>query len=260
MNFIVFDTETVSLDKPYCYDLGYTICSVTKENPTPTPIKVGSFLIKEVWNNKPLFSLAFFADNAYFYKYALEKKKMLLRSWKVACKELARDIKNYNIEYMFAYNASFDVNVFNFNCDYYKVANPIENLKVIDIRGHVHRCIAYTPTYKTFCEKYKLYTETGNYSTTAESVGKYLYNNPMFKENHTAVEDAMLEAQILTECLKRGCQLTKEYTVYRTIRREQEYKVKIIATDDILEEEFTASRYKLDKTNNEFTFYLSSIE
>lgn len=260
MNFIVFDTETVSLDTPYCYDMGYSIYSITRENPTPSLIKVGSFLIKEVWNNKPLFSLAFFSNNAEFYKHNLKTKKMTLCSWKTACKELAKDIKDYEIEYIFAYNSTFDENVFKFNCEYYNVPNPISNLKVIDIRGHVHRCIAYTPKYQDFCEKHKLFTESGNYSTTAESVGKFLYNNPFYKENHTAAEDSLLEGMILGECVKRGCGLTKSYTVYRTIRREQEYKVKIIATDNILEEEFTVSKYKLDKANNEFTFYLSSIE
>ena len=49
MNIIVFDTETISINKPYCYDLGYVVYNTETEQ----ILVKRSFGIEQVGNNKP---------------------------------------------------------------------------------------------------------------------------------------------------------------------------------------------------------------
>ena len=58
--------------------------------------------------------------------------------------------------------------------------------------------------FKTFCERYELFTDSGNYSTTAETMYKYITNKIDFVEEHTGLSDVMIEKEIFVECLRRG--------------------------------------------------------
>lgn len=109
--------------------------------------------------------------------------------------------------------------VFNFNCDWFKCINPFENIEVKDIRGFVHHFII-DDNFKTFCEKNGYFTESGNYSTTAECIYRYLANNTDFIEEHTALSDSQIEADILYYCLQKGGEIYRNYEIKRSIKRE----------------------------------------
>ena len=51
MNIIVFDTETIGVEKAFCYDLGYVVANVESK----TIIAKKEFVIEQVWSNKALF-------------------------------------------------------------------------------------------------------------------------------------------------------------------------------------------------------------
>ena len=59
---IVLDTETISLEKPFVYDLGYVIV-----NDNGDIIAKKSYVISQVWNNKELFATAYYADKKPLY-------------------------------------------------------------------------------------------------------------------------------------------------------------------------------------------------
>ena len=48
MNYLVLDTETTNLDRPYCYNLGYTIIS-----PEGKTLTNRDFVITQIWDNLP---------------------------------------------------------------------------------------------------------------------------------------------------------------------------------------------------------------
>ena len=85
--------------------------------------------------------------------------------------------------------------------------------------------------YKNFCETHNYFTDSGNYSTTAETVFRYLTNDTEFIEDHTALSDSEIEAAILIECLKRGAEINKAYEVKRSIKREVEKTLTLKDTD-----------------------------
>lgn len=86
-----------------------------------------------------------------------------------------------------------------------------------------------------WAEKHEAFTESGNYSTTAETITQYIRNNPDFSEDHTALSDTLIETEILFHCLEKGADINGDYTARRSIPR----KVKKIFTIDTKGGKFT---------------------
>ena len=226
MNILIFDTETTSINKPFCYNIGYVIYDLINHN----IIEKKDYIIEQIWHNLPLFSTAYYAEKRPIYVNRMKGKKVKMEKYGYICQELARLIKKYNIEFAFAFNSSFDENVFNFNCDWFKCINPFDTVKIKDIRGFAHSFIVNNE-YKKFCEDNELFTDNGNYSTTAESVYKYITQNKNFTEEHTALSDSIIETQILLYCLQKGALIDGEYPTYKSIWRKQEKILTIIKKD-----------------------------
>ena len=53
----VFDTETTSLDKPFCYNIGYVIA----DPETDEILLRRDFVVEQIWHNQPLFQTAYYA-------------------------------------------------------------------------------------------------------------------------------------------------------------------------------------------------------
>lgn len=212
----VFDTETTSLNKPFCYDTGYTIFD-TEDGHIDLE---RHFIIEQNWHNLPLFESAYYKEKRPLYVSLMRSKKAQMVKWGKMTQTLIRDLKQYGITDIYAYNSPFDDSVFSFNCDWFKTINPLENIAVHDIRGYANQFITNTKDYKLFCEQHKLFTETENYSATAEAVYRYITHDETFEEAHMGLHDSKIEAAILSYCLtERGAELHKDYAVEKIIPR-----------------------------------------
>lgn len=229
---IVIDTETISIDRPYCYNVGYVIYDTLSTE----YVVEKDFVVEQVWHNRPLFESAYYAEKRPLYVSAMRGKHTTMNKWGYIMREMANDIKKNNVELAYAYNSPFDDNVFTFNCDWFHTANPLDDIPILDIRGMVSEYITNTQRYKEFCEEYKLFTEHGNYSGTAEAVFRFITGNVDFEEAHTALADAEIETMILQECLDRGAVVGKEYAVSRSIPRVIEKPLKIVIDNKVIHE------------------------
>lgn len=216
MNIMIFDTETTSLNKPFCYNIGYVVYNTDEKE----ILLKKDFIVEQIWHNIPLFSSAYYADKRPIYVNRMKSRKVKMEKFGYITREMYRTIKTYNIKLAFAYNSSFDEKVFEFNCDYFKVINPFDTVEIRDIRGFVHNSIAFTKDFQTFCETHEQFTDNGNYSTTAETIYRYITKDNEFTEEHTALSDALIETEILAYCTTKNCEIEKEYKVYRSIPRK----------------------------------------
>lgn len=223
MNFVVFDTETISIHKPFCYDIGYIIANEKGEQ-----LKKENYIVAEIWNNVPLFSTAYYTEKRPKYEDLFIAKKLKKHRFEKICEYMSKDFEGYEVQYAFAYNSNFDKKVFDFNCVWFHTLNPFEGIQIKDIRGYAHNFIC-KGDYIDFCEEHELFTEAGNYSTTAEAVYRYIMNDEDFEEAHMALNDSEIELSILQYCLdyNLNCTLDSEYPTKISIPRKIEKKLHI---------------------------------
>jgi hypothetical protein len=212
---MIFDTETTSLDKPFCYNVGYQIVDAESEK----VLVARDYVVEQVWHNLPLFSSAYYADKRPIYVARMRSRQVIMDKFGYICRQMARDIRNYNVEHAYAYNSSFDEKVFNFNCDWYKCNNPFDTIQIHDIRGYAHHFIC-DDDYRAYCEENDLYTESGNYSSTAEAVYRFISGDDDFNEEHTALNDSIIETFILMHALNLGADITMDYKTHRSLERK----------------------------------------
>lgn len=245
MNIIIFDTETTSLEKPFCYNIGYVIYDTEADQVLMT----ADFVVEQVWHNPMLFTTAYYADKRNDYIKAMRSRKATMNKYGYICQRMIRDIKMFNVVGAYAYNSSFDERVFDFNCDWFKCNNPFDNIPIYDIRGYAHHFLCTTSQYKEWCEQNEKFTDSGNYSTTAESVYQYISDDIDFIEDHTALSDSIIETEILLATITSGAELGTDYKAFRSINRkiEKTFTVKF-NSETILTKDCDTIRYM--KTNN----------
>lgn len=227
MRIVVFDTETTSIEKPFAYNIGYTIYDTDEDK----KLVEKDFVAEQIWHNRELFTTAYYSDKREGYIERMRARTCRMEKLGRITQEMIRDFKYYEVECGFAYNSPFDDRVFTFNCEWFKIINPFDDIPIYDIRGYVHQYIAFTPDFQKFCDDNKQYTEGGNYSTTAETLYRYLSKDLAFDEAHTALADSLIELDILKECVKRGGEWGKEYKVYGSVPRLVDKVLEVKAVD-----------------------------
>lgn len=194
---IVLDTETISLEKPFVYDLGYVIV-----NDNGDIIAKKSYVISQVWNNKELFATAYYADKKPLYYARLKSGYSKKVGWGHAMRYLANDIKKYGITEIYAYNSKFDSRALNFMCAWYKVVNGLGGIEIQDIMNFI-KPITKSQDFVNFCESngYMTNHKTPQPQKKAETLYRYLTDNVDYEEEHTGLEDSLIELQILMTAL-----------------------------------------------------------
>lgn len=243
MNVMIFDTETTSLDKPFCYNIGYVIANAE----TGETLITRDFVVEQVWHNPMLFTTAYYADKRDLYVKSMRSRKTSMDKFGYICQRMIRDIKNYEVTSAYAYNSSFDEKVFTFNCDWFKCNNPFDSIPIYDIRGYAHHFIC-DDEFKNWCEEYEAFSDSGNYSTTAENVYRYISGQIDFVEEHTALADSEIETEILFSALNAGAEIETDYKAFRSVNRPQK-KTFIVKKDKeiVFSEECETIRYMKGK-------------
>lgn len=214
-NKMILDTEATGLDKPFCYDVGYCILDTNKM----LIVEEKHFVIEQIWHNLPLFESAYYKEKRPLYIQLMRQHKAVMNKWGYIMREMYRDIKKYGITDVYAYNSDFDDKVFTFNCDWYKCNNPLDTIAIHDIWGYASHIITHLETYKNFCEENKLFTESGNYKTSAESVYRFITNDSTFEEKHMGLYDAQIETAILVHCIENGATWDTNYKPVKILQR-----------------------------------------
>lgn len=212
---LVFDTETIGTEKLFTYNIGFCILdTVTKDI-----VVKEDYVVEQIWDNKPLFETAYYASKKPIYVSLMRGRKAKKRKFGEVTQRMADLIRMFDIHSCYAYNSPFDKNVMDYNCTWFRCINPLDDVEIYDIRGLVHNFIAFEKEYQDFCEAHSLFTESGNFSTTAEAVYRFITKDKDFEEAHTALADSLIETAILVHCIDLGGKYDTAYKTYASIPR-----------------------------------------
>lgn len=245
MKIAVFDTETIGLEKAFCYNIGMVIYDTETDE-----VDKYEWVIEQIWHNKPLFETAYYADKKPIYINRMRAKKAKMAKFGHVMRAIDKLFKDNDITDVYAYNSPFDEKVINFNCDWYHCINPFDTVAFHDVRGYVHSAFAFTDAFQEFCEDKGIFTESGNYSTTAEAAYRFLYDED-FVEEHTALADSIIELRILLDCINvYDLEWHTDYTVYRSIPRRITRYLTVRSDVEDVEYRFPFQKMTFYKKNN----------
>lgn len=247
-HYIILDTETINVNNRLCYNLGYLIIDAMSNE-----VVKRSYVVEQVWHNRELFKSAYYAEKRPLYVSAMRGKKAQLKKWGYIMRDLSKDIKDYHVQAIWAFNSDFDMNVIDYNCEHFGTINPTENIPFLDIRAWACKVFldskSFKNRYQEFCNENravkskngepKFYTASGNLSTTAESFYCFLTTDPDFDEDHTALEDSYIEHTILAWCrfysehtsLDTMCDPNNQPTVKRSYKDDLAPAKKLVIKD-----------------------------
>lgn len=207
---MVLDVETTNNDMTsnfndgLVYDIGFTIIDKNGKMYAKR-----SFAIKEIFDNKELMNTAYYKNKLPKYYEKLKKGLMEKISIWEARKRIHKAIEYFNIKEFWAYNANFDYTTLNNTVRYLSKSLcrwflPYE-IEVCDIWSVACQVLGLQKTFQWE----NVRNNKGNLITNAERMFGYCEQID-FEEEHTGLEDAIVESQILTRCLKNHKKINKK--------------------------------------------------
>lgn len=207
-NYImVVDVETAGgLDNPLVYDIGYAITD--KQG---NIYETRSFIIDEIFSNKKLMSTAYYSIKVPKYIIDIANGTRTVVPFLEMRDDFIALAEKYNIKTLSAYNLMFDTRA---------LTNTIRNItkepkakflprSLKDVKMMCIWCLACEVLYtqKTFGKvaiRNNWVSPVGNFRTTAEVGHRYITGNTDFEEEHTGLEDVLIEIGIMAYAFRQN--------------------------------------------------------
>lgn len=228
--------QKIAIAKPLVYDLGWVIT-----DRQGNIIKKENYLIQETFFVPSVFNTAYYKEKRPIYMEMLKNGEIKRATWEQAINHLILDMRECDM--ICAYNATFDfkkaipfteryINALysehyneweqeqrkkcemiikgaddSKNEDYLTPHFILRGIEypLCDLWGVACDRLINIDKYKKYCLDNGLVTNSVQYfKTSAETSFQYLMNNHDFIESHTALDDAIIESQILTKALRKG--------------------------------------------------------
>lgn len=215
---LVIDTETANgtitkegkTDFRDCqvYDFGYAVIDKCGNVYT-----TGSFVNEQIFEKNHFMKSAYFAEKIPQYKEDIKNGKRVLTDWFVIKQEVKRICDLYNIKAICAHNAAFDIRACNSTQRYltkskFRYFFPY-GVEIWDSLKMARDVILKQPTYIRFCERNGYVTARGKPKATAEILYKYIILDNDFVEQHTGLEDVLIEKDIIAYCFRQKRKMRK---------------------------------------------------
>jgi DNA polymerase III epsilon subunit-like protein len=205
--FLVIDTETTnSIDDPFAYDVGFAVVKATSE-----VLEAHSYVVADIFLDNEMMASAYFAEKIPQYWEDIKSGKRILRRFKTI-KAILRDVvQQYGIKYIVAHNASFDYRSLNYTqrlltSSKYRYFFPW-GVEIWDTLKMARQTLKTNENYRQFCiDNGFTYgkEDKPQLRFTAEIIHRFLTGNLDFVEEHTGLEDVLIEKDILAYCLANG--------------------------------------------------------
>ena len=209
--YLTIDTETANgLEDPIVYDIGGCI-----HDKKGNIYETFSFIIYETFfGMKDLMKSAYYANKIPQYEAQIksgERKVVRFNTAKQKIKELCDE---YEVKAIIAHNARFDYRSTTRTQRYltkskYRYFLPY-GIPIWDSLKMAKDTICKQPTYQKWCAKNNFLTKNGKPRATAEILYRYISGDVNFKEDHTGLEDVLIEIAITCKCIAQHKPMRKE--------------------------------------------------
>lgn len=208
--YLTIDTETANgLDDPMMYDLGGAI-----HDKCGRVYETFSFVIYDVFcADRALFNTAYYAEKRPMYEAQIAAGQRKIVSIYTARKYVADLCKKYNVKAIIAHNARFDYRSTNYTVRYVTKSKTRYFLPygvpMWDTLKMAQDTICQQPTYRRWCERNGYCLKNGKPRATAEILYQYITQNTDFVEEHTGLEDVLIEKEIFVKCMAQHKKMRK---------------------------------------------------
>lgn len=202
--FIVVDTETTnSLDEPICYDVGFAVV-----DRFGAVYERFSFVVAETFLDRDLMSYAYYADKIEQYWQEIKAGKRKLAKFSTIRRIFADTCKRNQVKIVLAHNARFDNRSLNLTQRYltaskYRYFFPY-GLKVWDTLKMSREVLKNDDEYGAFCYNNDFLTSRLCKQFTAEVLFRFICGEVDFEEQHTGLEDVLIEKEIFAYLMWRN--------------------------------------------------------
>lgn len=217
---LIIDTETCPIDKDFegvspenmwAYDIGFAV--VDKRG---TVYETRSYINSQIFiEERELMKSAYYADKIPKYWEDIKNGTRKLATLYNIRQEMLRLIKEYDIKEVYAHNMRFDYGNLNVTQRWltkskYRYFFP-KDIKICDTLKMANDVIGKMPSYRRFCEENGFMTshKTPRPQMKAETIYRFITDNPEFVESHTGLEDVLIEKEILAYCYKQHKKMRK---------------------------------------------------
>ena len=208
--YLTIDTETANgLDDSLVYDIGGAI-----HDKKGRVYETFSFVIYEVFvGMKDLMKTAYYAEKIPRYEADLQAGSRKMVQYNTARKHIADLCKKYNVRAIIAHNARFDYRATNttqryLTCSKYRYFLPY-GLPIYDTLKMARDTIGKQKTYIQWCKNNGYMVNNNRPRLTAEILYRYISGNNSFVEEHTGLEDVLIEKEIFAKCMRQHKKMEK---------------------------------------------------
>lgn len=211
--YAIIDTETTNTtDQPILYNIAMMIidnCGQVYDSL--------NFIIEDVFfGMADLMKSAYYANKIPQYMEQIERGEIEVVSMAQAAYRIREMLNAYGVKVWMAHNARFDDNAMKTTERYltkskYRYLMPY-GMTTWDTMKMAQDVIATKASYRKFCEDNGFMTKhkTPRPQVKAETIFRYITNDPDFIEEHKAYEDIDIERQIFAYCVKQHKKMRRE--------------------------------------------------
>lgn len=198
---IKYKYQTDKRQRQLIFDIGWTVTDkhgniLLKRN----------FLVEDIFTDMSLMRHAHYFSKYPLYITMLSKGEIELARWVKIVSAFEQDILDYDIHEAYAYNIAFDKlaleNTHRIITGRKFLFWKVHEMKTNCLWGMCAETIMQTKGFiKTAVEEGWL-SPSGNITTNAETAYRFITGMYDFEESHTALDDAVIESEIMARCFK----------------------------------------------------------
>ena len=201
MNVAIIDTETTK--NGYVYDLGVAIMNIG----TGKVIDSMNVVVEETFGDVSEMASSYYAAKIPQYIEAINAGALEVLPFSECFKRFSSLLESHDVRSVWAYNMAFDYRALNRTI--VELSNGFvasffpDNVTCYDLMSASVNIIGNTRRYQKWAIAHDYVTPTGRARVTAETMFRFISDDASFVEDHTALSDAMIEADILAHLVAK---------------------------------------------------------